>query len=275
MPVSQARWWIFTIPHADFVPYLPPSVKYIRGQLERGLGTGFLHWQFVCCFAKPTRLAACKTCFGDSAHAEPTKSAAALAYVWKDDTRVDGTQFELGEQPFQRNSSTDWERVRDSAKRGRLDDVPADVYIRNYGNLKKIAVEHMEPVAVEREVIVFWGRTGTGKSRRAWAEAGLGAYPKDPRSKFWDGYRNQAHVVLDEFRGGIDISHVLRWFDRYPVIVEVKGSSVVLSAKKIWITSNISPENWYPDLDQETRSALLRRFTEIVHFDQLEQVDRT
>jgi len=35
-----------------------------------------------------------------------------------------------------------------------------------------------------------------------------------------DGYRGQEHVVFDEFRGGIDISHVLRWFDRYPVIVE-------------------------------------------------------
>ena len=56
--------------------------------------------------------------------------------------------------------------------------------------------------------------------------------PKDPRTKFWDGYRNQENVVIDEFRGAIDIAHILRWFDRYPVIVEVKGSSVVLSAKK-------------------------------------------
>jgi hypothetical protein len=74
-------------------------------------------------------------------------------------------------------------------------------------------------------------------------------------------------VVIDEFRGGIDISHILRWLDRYPVIVEVKGSSVVLKATHVWITSNISPDNWYPELDAETKLALRRRFAQVVHFD--------
>lgn len=58
---------------------------------------------------------------------------------------------------------------------------------------------------------------------------------------------------------GIDIGHMLRWLDRYPVIVEVKGAATVLSAKKIWITSNLHPRDWYPDLDAETLAALLRR----------------
>lgn len=167
--------------------------------------------------------------------------------------------------PIRRGNSTDWESIRENARRGELDAIPSDVYCRLYNNLKRIAVDHMEAVGVERTIKVYWGRTGTGKSRRAWAEAGENAYPKDPRSKFWDGYRNHEHVVCDEFRGGIDISHLLRWFDRYPVIVEVKGSSVVLRAKRIWITSNIDPRNWYPDLDEETKQALLRRL-EITHF---------
>jgi len=106
---------------------------------------------------------------------------------------------------------------------------------------------------------VFWGRTGTGKSRRAWEEAGLSAYSKDPLSKFWCGYNGQEDVVVDEFRGGISISHLLRWLDRYPVNVEIKGSSVPLRARRLWITSNLNPIYWYPDLDGETRDALLRR----------------
>lgn len=85
-------------------------------------------------------------------------------------------------------------------------------------------------------------------------------------SKFWDGYRGQTNVVIDEFRGVVNISHLLRWLDRYPVIVEVKGSSTVLCAEKIWITSNLHPREWYPDLDQATMEALLRRLT-IVHFE--------
>jgi len=89
----------------------------------------------------------------------------------------------------------------------------------------------------------------------------LDAYPKDPRTKFWDGYRDHQHVVIDEFRWGIDIAHMLRWLDKYPVVVEVKGSAVVLKAKVIWITSNMDPRKWYPDLDEETLAALLRRLT--------------
>lgn len=70
---------------------------------------------------------------------------------------------------------------------------------------------------------------------------------------------------MDEYRGGIDISHLLRWFDRYPVLVEIKGSSVPLVATTIWITSNIWPAEWYPLLDNATMAALNRRLN-IVEF---------
>jgi len=114
-------------------------------------------------------------------------------------------------------------------------------------------------------VVVYWGRSGTGKSRKAWEEAGFDAYPKDPNTKFWDGYQSQENVVIDEFRGKIDISHMLRWLDRYPVIVECKFGATTLRATKIWITSNVDPRLWYPGLNQDSLEALLRRLT-ITHF---------
>lgn len=264
--MNQARFWLLTIPHADFLPYLPAGCSHIQGQLERGTGLNqYLHWQLVVSFPRKLRLRGVKSIFGDTAHAEPSRSDAARKYVWKEDTRVAGTQFELGNLPMRRGNSADWEAIRENAKRGRLDDIPGDVYCRLYGNLKRIAVDHMVPIGVERTINVYWGVTGSGKSRRAWKEAGLDAYPKDPRTKFWDGYRSHRHVVMDEFRGGIDITHLLRWFDRYPVVVEVKGSSVVLAATTIWVTSNLDPRDWYPDLDEETKAALLRRLN-ITHF---------
>jgi len=94
-------------------------------------------------------------------------------------------------------------------------------------------------------------------------EAGDDSYCKDPRSKFWCGYQGEDNVIFDEFRGGIDIAHLLRWFDRYPVRVEIKGSSVPLVASKIWITSNLAPSFWYPECDSATLEALLRRLTVI------------
>jgi hypothetical protein len=229
----------------------------------------YLHWQILVIFKRKLRRGGVKDIFGRTCHAEPSRSNAADEYVWKEATRVAGTQFELGDRPLNRANSADWEAIKGNAKRGRLDDIPGDIFVRNYGNLKRIAVDYCEPVAVERTVNVYWGPTGVGKSHRAWDEAGLHAYPKDPRSKFWDGYRGHEHVVIDEFRGDIDVAHVLRWFDKYPVIVEVKGSSVVLAATTIWITSNLNPTEWYPTLDQLTREALERRLN-IVHITERE-----
>ena len=118
---------------------------------------------------------------------------------------------------------------------------------------------------MERNCHLFFGPTGTGKSRRAWDEAGVHAYPKDPRSKFWDGYQTHEHVVIDEFRGAIAVEHLLRWLDRYPVRVEIKGSSRPLMAHTFWITSNKSIDEWWPDIDYLTLAAIKRRIN-IVDF---------
>lgn len=268
MPALQARYWILTIPYEDFTPYLPPNVTYIKGQLEQG-ASGYVHWQLLVHFDVKKTLHYVKFIFGERAHAESTRSAAAGDYVWKDETRVQGTQFELGKLPLKRNSSKDWDGILKSARDGEFDAIPADVLIRCYGSLKRIRVDSLRPKPLEKQVFCFWGATGTGKSRRAWDLAGFDAYPKDPNTKFWDGYAGHERVVIDEFRGSISISHILRWLDRYPVICEIKGSSCCLMAQEIYFTSNLNPKDWYPDLDDETQKALLRRFTQIIHFDQL------
>lgn len=257
---------MLTIPQHLFTPFLPSGIQWIKGQLEEGNEGGYLHWQLVVSIATKKSLAWVKSIFGDSVHCELTRSAAAESYVWKEDTRVPNTQFELGTRLLKRNSATDWEEVRKRAKLGELDEIPGDVYVRNYANLKRIERDHLKPVAMERTAQVYWGPTGVGKSRRAWGEAGMEAYPKDPRNKWWDGYSGQPNVVIDEFRGDIGINNILRWLDRYPVSVETKGGSVALRATQFWFTSNIDPRSWYPDLDEETKRALLRRL-QITHFD--------
>jgi hypothetical protein len=189
MPSPQFRYWLLTIPHHHFVPFLPNGIVYIKGQLEEGNGTGYRHWQLIAHSGRKITLSACKAIFGQQAHIEASRSEAAEAYVWKDDTRIEGTQFTLGKTPFKRNSDTDWKAVLDAAKAGNYDSIPPDVQVRCYNQLKRITADHLQPCAIEREVVVFWGRTGTGKSRRAWEEAGLDAFPKDPNTKFWCGYR--------------------------------------------------------------------------------------
>lgn len=144
--------------------------------------------------------------------------------------------------------------------------IPANIRVVSYRTIRGIAADYDTPKAIVRTVRVFWGPTGTGKSRLAWQEAGMDAYPKNPRSIFWCGYQGQNHVIIDEFRGGIDIAHLLCWFDRYPVRIETKGSSRPLFAQYIWITSNLDPSSWYPEIDFVTRDALMRRL-EIFYMD--------
>lgn len=259
----QGIFWMLTVPGHAFTPYLPGSLSWIRGQLEEGDG-GFIHWQLLCAFRKKESLSGVRSLFGPY-HAELSRSEAAAEYVWKEDTAIANTRFELGVRPIRRNSAIDWEGVWECAKRGDLASVPASIRVQSYRTLRLIGADFAEPVGMVRTCYCFWGRTGSGKSRDAWAAAGLSAYPKDPRTKFWCGYLDQKMVVIDEFRGGIDVGHILRWLDRYPVIVEKKGSSVCLVADTIWITSNLDPRLWYPDLDDETLNALLRRLN-ITHY---------
>lgn len=223
---------------------------------------GYLHWQVVAVFKRKTRIGGVRDIFGPY-HCEPTRSKSAMDYVWKDDTKVVGTEFEIGQLPMHRSSPTDWEAVRKNAMASSFDAIPADVYVRYYGNLRRISQDNLQPLPQVRSVHCYWGPTGVGKSRRVWWEAGPEAYPKDPRTKFWDGYRGSSNVIIDEFRGAIDIAHMLRWLDRYPCLLEVKGSSQVLRANNIWITSNLPPHLWYPDLDSTTLEALLRRIETI------------
>jgi len=255
----QGIYWLGTVPTSSgWQPCLPEGISWIKGQPELGEG-GFRHFQVVFSFSRKKSMAQVRECWSPIiGHWELSRSSAAEAYCWKDDTN-NGERFEFGKKPFKRNSETDWAAVRAAAVAGNLESVPDDIFVRFYGSLCRIASDHVQPLAGIRTCVVFWGPTGTGKSRRAWDEAGQDCYSKDPRTKFWCGYSGQQHVIIDEFRGAIDISHLLRWIDRYPVRVEVKGGSRALLGSKFWLTSNLHPKDWYPELDHETYLALERR----------------
>lgn len=264
MPATKARYWIATIPaNSHWIPRIDDKCVYIKGQQEVGEGeNGYTHWQILLAFSKQVTLLQCKTYCTDTSHVEPTRSEAADDYVWKEETRVEGTQFELGKKSMKRNAPTDWDSVLADAKAGQLTNIPSDVLVRCYSQIRKISVDFMDcPDSVVKEVRVYYGKTGAGKTCTAKLWLGPGYFKKIPTSKFWDGYRplEQKSILIDEYRGEIGISHLLRWFDIHGCLVETKGSGLPLLAEKIAVTSNLPPENWFPNLDVETMCALRRR----------------
>lgn len=267
MPTISGRYWLLTIPvvHHPNQPQLRDDLIYLKGQQERG-EQGLLHWQILAAFKKKVTIAQAKTYFCTQAHLELTRSEAADDYVHKDETALIETRFEIGQKASRRNSDIDWERTRTLAKAGDFDAIDPDIFIRHYSSLKRIRVDYADPVWRDNvQTFVYWGGTGLGKTRRAWHEAGGTVYVKDPNTKWWDGYKGQENVLIDEFTGLVAINHILRWIDRYPCFAEVKGYSTPLRATTFWITSNIDPRQWYPDANEDQKKALLRRLN-ITHF---------
>lgn len=112
----------------------------------------------------------------------------------------------------------------------------------------------------------YYGPPGTGKSRRAHSELPE-AYIKEPRTKWWNGYNLQTSVIIDDFGpSGIDINHLLRWFDRYKCLVEIKGGMVALLADTFIVTSNFHPRDIFKWGDERHPQlpALERRCTFIL-----------
>lgn len=266
MPAIKGRYFLATLSCAQFAeqPTLSGDCVYLKGQKEIGAG-GFEHWQFLCVFGKQVTLQQAKRHFHNSVHLELSRSSAANEYVWKEDTRVPGSQFELGELPKSRARKADWDAIFDDASRGNFNNIPKDILIRNYSAIKRIRVDSIKPqFRGDITVNVYWGKSGVGKTRRAWHEAGDDVYIKNPNTKWWDGYRGQKRVIIDEFVGRVDISYILTQLDRYPCIAEVKGFSVPLEATEFWITSNINPKDWYLDISHEQLCGLMRRLTNVV-----------
>lgn len=87
----QGIYWLLTLSSATWSPpdTLPSGLVFLRGQEEIGAG-GFRHYQCVCAFQRKTGMPGVRGAFGASVHAELSRSAAASAYVWKEETAVEG-----------------------------------------------------------------------------------------------------------------------------------------------------------------------------------------
>jgi len=153
-----------------------------------------------------------------------------------------------------------WEETWLAAKEGRIEDIPADIRIRQYSAIRRIERDFMPAVARLGGPCGTWivGPAGCGKTR-----AVLDQFPEifpKPRNLWWDGYQREPCVLLDDIdkfdvRLGGSLKH---WADAYPFIGEVKGGSQKIRPERFIVTSQYRIEEIWTD--QETKDALLRRF---------------
>lgn len=184
---------------------------------------------------------------------------------------------EIGKLPTQgeRSDLREFHEAIKTGKRGR--DLSVDhLEIRaKYPKLEATLVnEEDEQRAIQMfkegfcpEVHVRWGKPGTGKSRYVYDkhdaesiyELNLG--DGSSKSVWWDGYRGQEVILINDFSGELGWKYLLRLLDRYPFRMQIKGSHCWRLCKYIYITANEPPVDWYRN---EQSGPLLRRIKSIV-----------
>jgi len=174
-----------------------------------------------------------------------------IKYVSKEDTRVDGP-WEWGVKPEQGHRSdldTIAKKYLENSEEV-IENEPGMFvkYGRGLQLLKNVSFKHRD---VNKPPIVIWlyGKAGTGKTSspiNIALDSNHSFYIKD-ESKWWDGYEQQDHIILDDFGGKMDYRNLLRLLDRYPYQGECKGSYVKINSPYIWITSEFSPNDLWED----------------------------
>ena len=207
-------------------------------------------------------------------HVEPRRGTIEQAIEYctresKRDIESNPEIVEYGDRPVGSGVRTDLRSVIQAVKEGRtarqlFDDHP-ETYIKYARGIDRARFVFEQARDFKTEIRWYYGGTGTGKTRLASDEAGnVDVYWKSGANKWWDGYEGQAHVVIDDFRCDLCPFHcLLRLFDRYPCMVEGKGTSMQFRSKIIWVTAPHRPEVMWKKRCAEDINQLLRRIETI------------
>lgn len=223
------------------------------------------HLQGYIAFNRVTRFNSLKHIL-ERAHWETARSSEAVNIKY---CSKDGDYVEYGnrEQPGARS---DLKTIADAITRGKeLSEIAIDhpaLYIQYHRGMKELS-RTIQRSYEDRvvQVLIRWGPPGTGKTRFIWESEDRGniftvnLHDNVP----FDGYNGEQVLLIDDFNGRYDITCFLRWTDRYPLRVNVKGSYVYANWTKVYFTSNIEPNMWFLDATDQHKIAFMRRVTNV------------
>lgn len=274
--MAQSKYWCFTYNNyvLEQIPILEQTLRnagatyYVFGREVGESGTR--HLQGYIEFSKRLRLSQLKSLIPiPSIHYELRRGNAVQAsdYCKKEDVEP----IEWGSiSVCRRGQRSDLEALHEAlqARTSILDisDEHFNSFIRYRRSINAYRSLHSPQRNWVCSVIVYWGRTGTGKTRSVMENAtNLWIYPG---KEWFDGYDQHKQVLFDEFTGAtFKLGYLLKLLDRYPMQVPVKGDFVSWCPEEIYITSNLDPWTWFENANQEHVSALFRRITFIYHFE--------
>lgn len=133
-------------------------------------------------------------------------------------------------------------------------------YAQAHRAFKDMFTAVMLPRTEAPMVTWLWGLAGVGKTR--WAHDKFTAaqiYMKD-NTPWWDGYRQQECIVIDDFEEDIPYRTFLKMLDRYAYQGQVKGGYVQVNSPHIIITCEYPPSHFW---EGNKLAQVARRLTHI------------
>lgn len=234
--------------------------NYMIYQEEKG-ENGTIHFQGYIECRQQHDLRWMKTHFNPNAHFEPRRGTQeeAIAYCKKEETRVEGGQSGEFGQP--KAGAGGCKRDREAAievltKIQRMEMKPSEIdaatlMIPGFCSAQKLCLSNMGngPDRSEKfRIFVVNGPTGVGKSF-AFHKICAGGYTSYESGWFVNAEQLNEYLFLDEFVGGckdgMQLHELLSALDPYPKRVPIKGGFAPAVYTTVFITTNISPEQWY------------------------------
>lgn len=246
-----------------------PWCRYLVVGRETCPDTGKPHWQGYACAKNSKSLAVMKAEVGDNAHIEPARGSAEQnrQYCTKD-----GDYKELGIIPKARER-TDLQSIKhaiDSAPGGPSVDVAYQADFAMTCRYRNGIADYVMRQQIKRakgkkravKAYVYWGATGTGKTRTAFEENPEAYMITGDNLKWWQGYEQETTVIIDEYANQLKITSLLNLLDIYPTTVEFKGGSAPAAWDRIILTTNLTPAELHDKAKDAHRQALARRIWE-------------
>lgn len=184
--------------------------------------------------------------------------------------KKDGISKEFGSMPTQ-GKRNDLDTVKDDIVSGKTNVnsivLENPIMYHQYGR----TLEKIEDVVLSKKWrtemtkgIWYWGSTGVGKSHKAFENYHPDTHYNMPKENngWWDNYKGQETVIINEFRGHIKYDELLELVDKFPKEVPRRGRPPApFLSKLVIVTSSLPPAEVYCNRnDKDSLEQLYRRF---------------
>jgi len=174
----------------------------------------------------------------------------------------DGDFFEIG-TPSEQGKRNDIHEVAQKIKNKEitLEEIMFDypvIYMKYSRSIEKMCNAVIQPRTERPAVYWRWGLTGTGKTE--YCELKHPSHYIKDNTIWWDGYKQDEAVIIDDFDNNIPFRVLLRMLDKYKYPCQIKGGYTQLNSPFIYITCEYPPEHYWSGNEL---AQVLRRLTSV------------